>query len=247
MLIFMKRIILIVLYVGSLTLLTACGENGNDAEAKAESKPGSANKEQAASSTGKLFDREITKQPCDLLTPDAVAVVAGVEASAIEQRKMASMCLFSWEDGNASIGLLRTDKTVEAARKRFENSYANQSGEEVAEAAAQINARIEKQKDEGKTDVNPEHAKAVTGAFSDRFSEGFQFEDIPGLGDISRFEITKTETELGGKTLVSYANSLNVLTGNLKFTVSFSRDGEPKLYRDESIALAEAALRSLPN
>jgi hypothetical protein len=248
MLKFMKRLYLTFLYAAFITLIAACDGRGSATKGEDKAISGPANTDQSgASGTGKLYDNKITKQPCDLLTAEAVAVVAGVKASAIEQRKMASICLFTWEGGQASIGLLRSDKTVAAARTRFEKSYAGQSGEEVAEAAAQINAQIQKQEDEGKTDGDQQHAKLVTNALSETFSGGFQFEDIPGLGDISRFETTGTETEFGGKTFVSYANSLHVLTGNLKFTVSFSRDGEPQLYKNECVALARAALRSLPD
>jgi len=246
-LIIMIRTILVILYMSSMSFLLGCDGGGNGAEAKTAVKTGVVNEKQAAASAGTLFAKEITKQPCDLLTPNAVAAVAGVDQSALEQNAMASMCLYSWDGGQAHLSNLRTSKKVEFARERFENSYRNQTGEEVAQGMAKIDAELEKQKDEGKTEVDPQQAKVVTGAMSGMLSGGLQYEDIPGLGDIARFEITRTETQFGGKTFVSYANALNVLTGNLKFTVSFSRDGEPKLYRDESVALAEAVLEKLPD
>lgn len=228
-----------------MSLLLGCDGDGNGAEVKTAVKTAVVNDKRPAASAGTLFGKEIARQPCDLLTLNAVAAVAGVDSSALEQSAMASMCLYSWDGGQAHLSNLRTSKKVEFARERFENSYRNQTGEEVAQSMAKIDAEIEKQKDEGKTEVDPQQAKVITGAMSGMLSGGLQYEDIPGLGDIARFEITRTETQFGGKTFVSYANALNVLTGNLKFTVSFSRDGEPKLYREESVALAEAVLKKL--
>lgn len=238
----MIRTILIVLYMSLVSFLLGCNGDGNGAEVKMAATAWVVNEKQPTASAGTLFAKEIVRQPCDLLTPNAVA---GVDPSALEQSAMASMCLYSWEGGQAHLGNLRTSKKIEFARERFENSYRNQTGEEVVQSMAKIDAELEKQKDEGKTDVDPQQAKVITGAMSGMLSGGLQYENIPGLGDIARFEITRTETQFGGKTFVSYANALNVLTGNLKFTVSFSHDGEPKLYRDESIALAAAVLEKL--
>ncbi len=244
-LLIMIRTILIVLYMSLVSFLPGCNGDGNGAEVKTVAKARVVNEKPPTASAGTLFAKEIARQPCDLLTPNAVATVAGVDPSALEQSAMASMCLYSWEGGQAHLGNLRTSKNIEFARERFENSYRNQTGQEVVQSMAKIDAELEKQQDEGKTDVDPQQAKVITGALSGMLSGGLQYEDIPGLGDIARFEITRTESQFGGKTFVSYANALNVLTGNLKFTVSFSHDGEPKLYRDESIALAEAVLEKL--
>jgi len=241
------RTILMVLSICFLSFLTGCGDDSSSAEENSAVKTGVVKEKPPASSVRTLFEREITKRSCDFLSAEAVARVAGIDSSALEQRSISSMCLYSWEGGQASLGHLRTSKTVEFARSSFENSYKHQTGEEVAQHMAKIDAEIGKQADEGKTDVNPQTAKQVTGAISGMLSGGFQYEDIPGLGDIARFEITRTENQLGGKTFVSYANNLNVLTGNLKFTVSFNRKGEPKLYRDENVALAEDVLGKLPD
>jgi hypothetical protein len=228
-----------------MSLLLGCGSDSNGAEAKLVANAGAVDEKHPAASSSTLFAREITKQHCDLLTPDMVAELAGVDSSTLKQRNVAGMCIYSWDGGQASLGHLRTRDSVEFARSSFENSYRNQTGEDVAQSMAKIDAGIEKSKAEGKTDVDPEQAKMVTGAMSNLFSGGLQFEDIAGLGDAASFEITRTESQIGGTTFVSYANSLNVLVSNLKFTVSFNRDGEPKLYRDENVALAEAVLQKL--
>ena len=243
----MKNLIKTFLYAGLIVLLPGCDAGSSDTSSTTIAKTEANDSGHAAIPAGRLFEKEITKQSCELLTTDAVASVAKTPASTITQRKMSGMCMYTWESGQASIGHLRVSRTAEAARDSFETSYANQSGEEVADKMEAINAEIAKQKDAGETDVDPEHAKAVTGAIGSAFAGGFQYEEVPGLGDAARFETTKTETSFGGKTFVSYANTLHVLTGNLKFTVSFNLEGEPEMYRDEAVALAEAILKSLPN
>lgn len=242
----MKNTIKAILYTGLFILLPGCDAGSSVPDPNTDAKTEVINSSQSATPTSKLYGKEITKQPCDWLTTDAVAAVAGAQASTITQRKMSGMCMYDWESGEASIGHLRISKTAEVARDRFENSYVNQSGEEVADKMAAIGDEIGKQEIAGKTDANPEHAKAVTGAMGSAFSGGFQYENVPGLGDAALFETTKIETAVGGKTFVSYANTLHVLTGNLKFTVSFNREGEPRMYKDETVALAEATLKSLP-
>jgi len=240
----MMRIILVLLY---LSLLVGCDGNSNANETKAVAKAAAVDQKRSVVSAGTLFTREITKQPCDLLTSDVVAEVAGVNPSLIKQRNIAGFCSYSWEGGKASLGHLRTRKTVEFARSSFENSYQNQTGAEVAKNMKVLDGEIKKQKAEGKTDVGPAQAKMVTGAMSNLLAGGMQFEDIAGLGDAARFETTRSENQIAGETFVSYANSLNVRVRNFKFTVAFNRKGEPRLYRDENIVLAEAVLKNLPD
>lgn len=243
----MKRTIRILLCMSLMSFLLACDSSGNGAETNAVGKSGGVEEKGPAAYSSKLFDREITKKPCDLLTPDTVAELAGVDSSALEQRNIAGMCRYSWDGGEASLAHLSTSATIEFARRNFENAYGNQTGEEVAKSMGVIDDELEKQKAEGKTDVDPEQAKLVSGAMNNLLSGGFQFEDVAGLGDVARFDVTRSEMQILGKTMVFYANSLNVLVRNLKFTVSFNREGEPKLYRDENVALAEAVLKKLPD
>ncbi len=240
----MMRTILVLLFMG---LLVDCNGDSNATEAKSVATAGAVDENPPTTSAGTLFTREITKQPCELLTPGAVAEVAGVDPSILKQRVIVGICSYSWDGGKASLGHLRTRKTVEFARSSFENSYSNQTGEEVAENLGVIDDEIEKQKAGGKTDVDPARAKMVTGAMSNLLAGGMQFEGIAGLGDAARFETTRSENQIAGETFVSYANALNVLVRNLKFTVSFNLKGEPRLYRDENVALAEAVLKNLPD
>ena len=247
----MKRIILNVLCICLAALLTACGGDDTASQTGTASQAADAGAERATKSndqpvkqSGRLFDKKNLK-PCELLDADSVAAVAGVDVASVEQMEMASMCLYSWEGGSASMGMIRVSKTVESARSSFENSYRSMSRQEVAEGMAKINEQIEKKSEAGETDVDPEAAKTVTGAMAGAFAGGLQFEDIEGLGDLARFETTRSEVKVGTMTIVSYANSMNVLVGNMKFTVTFNRDEEVRLYRDENIDLARAVLERL--
>lgn len=239
----MKTFIERIVFSGLAVFLAACGgDQGGPDSGNVQSTDSI---QSSTSSSGKIFEKDIRSKPCEILTTEMVARVAGVDAAGVEQRSISTMCLYSWDGGQAMLGHLRAGKTIKSARTRFENAYKTQTPEEVQESLAAIDAQIKKQNSAGKTDVTPEQAKLVTGGLGNAFAGGLQFEDIQGLGDIARFETTRTETKVFDKTIVSYSNSLNVLISNLKFTVSFSLDGEPKLYRDENIALAKAVLDAL--
>ena len=68
-----------------------------------------------------MFDEGISKQACELLTPEIMAEVAGVDAAALDKKNIMGMCLYSWEGGQAHLGHLRTSKSIEIARRGFEN------------------------------------------------------------------------------------------------------------------------------
>ena len=241
-----------------LLTLSACGEQPAESPAAADATeaaqtrsevPKMPEKEQPETGSqvanDPLFERSVTRRACDFLSPEAVAEVAGVDPSGIDQRSMGGMCLYSWDGGNASIGRMRTSKTVQSARASFEKSYRSHSAEEVRAGMDQAQGELEKQTAEGKTTIDPEQARLVMGTVATALADGLQFEPVQGVGDLAAFETTRNETEFGGRTVVSYANTLAVLTGNLRFSVSFARDGDPRHYRDENIALGQAALQAL--
>ena len=143
----MKRTIWVLLCMSLMSLLPGCDSGGDGTEAEPVAKAaGAIDEKRPVASVGTLFAKEITKQPCDLLTPDAVAELAGVDSSALEQRNVAGMCRYSWDGGEASLAHLSTSATVEFARRNFENAYGNQTGEEVAKSMGVIDDEVEKQK-----------------------------------------------------------------------------------------------------
>jgi hypothetical protein len=246
------------LYLG-VTILSLCGGcDSNDVPADiqqtaeyVESAHAIANPQvnsmaSAGATVGSMFDESITKLPCALLTAEAVATVAGVTVEALQQQHIAQMCMYSWAHGSAALVSLRTDSDLDMARMGFEYSYRNQTPEEVKESIDALGAEAQRKVAAGEIDVRPEHVKTLTSAVTENLSQGLQYEDVPDLGDAASLEITQTKTEFEGKMFLSYPNLLAVLVGNLHYSVSFSRDGEPQIYREETRALARAVLEQLP-
>lgn len=237
--------------------LFGCGDKGakpegEGGEAKAEGAAAEAS-EAAQAASAKVFDKEMSKKPCELMTKAMVAKVAGVGEDAFEVREIAGMCLFEWDGGNASIGFIRVKKSAEMAATFFANGHKDMSGEEVAAAFDKIGAeakkKLEEDAEKGEAKADPEHVKPVTSAMGGALSGGLKFEAVAGLGDAAFYEATRSETEIMGKTIVSYANKLDVLVGNMSFGVTFARNdalGEAKMYKDENIALARAVVDALP-
>ncbi|MCA9660596.1 MAG: hypothetical protein KC486_19805 [Myxococcales bacterium] len=240
--------------------LAGCGDKsaatgaGDEAEAGAEAAgEGAAAAVEGAAASAKIFDEELRKKPCELLTKAMVAKVAGVGEDALEVREISGMCLYEWEAGNASLGFVRVKKSAEMAATYFANAHMDMSGEEVAAAFDKIGdeakKKLEEDAEDGEAKAAPEHVKPVTKAMGGAFAGGMQFEAVDGLGDAAFYEKTRTETELAGKKFVSYANKLDVLVGNMSFGVTFSLNDEPdaaKMYKDENVALARAVVDALP-
>lgn len=222
-----------------VALLIACGNGGSDTNAGQEDS-GSSTTVGSSATSGKAFDKSISKEGCDILTIDMVSEVAGVPVSDIEEKRSRTTCRFSWEGGQAFLVSLRTSGTPEYARQSFENSYTTKTGDEVAAQLDDVADQVEKQSDEGKTDVDPDQARQVTDSMASVFGGGMIFEPIEGLGDEASFETTRSEVKAGGNTYVSYANSLTVLTGNLVYTVHFSRGDGSTMFPVEAEALARA-------
>ena len=206
-------------------------------------------------SAAKLYDEDLKEEPCTLLTAKMVAAVAGVPADQVEQREISRMCLYSWEGGNTGIAFIEVYETAEKAIARFERSHQSMTGAQVQAAMSEIGKAAEEKLAEdakaGEDVPSPDHVAPVVGAMAASMGGGITFEAIEGLGDRAAFETTRHETkiEILDRTIVSYANKIDVLTGNLGFDISYSLDtngGEAKILRDECIAVARAVLDGLP-
>lgn len=207
----------------------------------------------AAAAPSALYDESLTDDPCALLTPAMVASVAGVAVELLEPRQTSGMCIYSWDGGTANIAFIKTYDDPEKAKSRFENEHRNMTGAEVGAAMAEIGERAKERLREeaaaGEDVPQAEEVEPVTGVMADALGGGISFEAIEGVGDMAAYETTRHETEFGDQKFVSYANKLDVLSGNLTFDISFARDeegGEAKMYRNEAIALARAVLDGLP-
>lgn len=236
--------------LGLSLLIIACG--GADSGGAGGS---SSDSPTPAAASAASYDEALAGDPCALLTPAMVAAVAGVPESQLEQRAMktGNMCIYSWDGGNASIAFVKVHDSADKARSRFESEHQSMTGEEVSAAMAEIGKRTKEKLEEdaaaGEDVPDPEQVEPVTGAMAEALDGGISFEPVTGVGDLAAYETTRHETRLGGQVFVSYANKLDVLTGNLTFDITFALDDEPgeaKMYRNEAIALARAVLDGLP-
>lgn len=243
----------------SLLLALSCkssdkkdGKSETEGAAADQSAP--AGESGAAAASGKLYDKSIKEDVCALLTTDMVAAVAKKPVGEVEQKAISSMCRYEWEGGNAGIAFVRVHDSVEDARQRFERSHKNMSGEEVKDAMKKIGEGAEKRLEEdakkGKKVPNADAVKPVTGAMAKSMAGGITFEAVEGLGDMAAYETTRHENTISGTTIVSYANNIDVLVGNMSFDISFSFDGvdhKGTMQKDEAIALAKAVIAALPS
>ncbi len=165
---------------------------------------------------------------------------------------MSSMCIYSWEGGKANIAFVRVFDDAEKAGVRFANAHKNMSGAEVKEAMQQIGEQAKRNLDQkaeaGEEVPDKNQVDTVVGGMGSSMGGGIQFEVVEGLGDQAAFDVTRHETKIGDQVLVSHANKLDVLIGNLSFTVSYSLDRGPEgssISKDENVALARAVLAGL--
>jgi hypothetical protein len=240
-------------------LTTACDAKDDtkavDGDAKLVAKEGDAGAgtkaaDKAAAAVARVFPKELRKKPCTLLTPEMVGKIAKVDANTLTTLEVMGMCIYEWEGGKAQLGFIRIKKSAEDLALYWENGHKNMSGEEIAAAMAKIGDAAEKKLSAdakaGTAKADAKNVKPVTNALSGAMKGGIQWERIEGIGDAAAFETTRSEIEVMGKKIVSYANGLDVRIGNMSFGVSFDRDGEPKMYKDENIALAREVIAKLP-
>ena len=256
------RASLIPTLLASTLALVACdkakSEDGSKADSKGDAKAAEAGEAKAdtgaAAASAKLFPEEMRKKPCDLLKPEMVAKVAGVAADKLEKMEIVGMCNYSWEGGQASLGMIDTSETAEQRRKGFELAYRNMSGEEVAEAMDKIG---EMAKDQIKADnedkaegekVDHDHVDPVAMGISGALAGGISYKPIEGLAgaDAAVYETTKTSTTIAGMKIEAYANTMVVLVGNMSFNLGFSLEeaqgSEAKMYETENVELAKQVL-----
>ena len=203
-------------------------------------------------SAGKLFGEELRKDPCALLTTEMVASVSKVPAETIEHKKASVLCIFEWEGGNASIGFITAFKSIESAETRFANAHKSMTGAEVKEAMDKIGegakGELDKAADKGKKTPSDKSVDTVTSGVAKSMGGGIKFEPVEGLGDQAFYDSSRHETVIAKTSIVSYANKLDVLIGNLSFSVSYSLDApdhQGKMHKEEVIALAKLVLAGL--
>lgn len=234
----------------SLLFALACGGSGDATPADTSSAPDSPSPIASAS----LYAASLKDEPCALLTAEMVAGVAGVAPDQVEQRAMSTMCLYEWDGGSASIGFIKIHDSATEAMDRFHMEHQSMSGAQVDAAMQEIAAGAKDQLAEdsaaGQDVPDAEHVDTVTDAMSGSMGGGITFEGVPDLGDMAAYETTRHETKIADKVLVSYANKLDTVIGNLTFDVTFTLDGDPtdgQMYKEQNIALVRAVIQALPD
>lgn len=236
----------------ALILCVAC-KSGDEAKPSGDkSAPTGVATENSTSpeaSTGKMFSKETLKRPCDLLTTEAVASVSKIAADKIEQRDSNTTCRYEWEGGNANLSFLKAHKSVESAEGRFAASHKNMTGAEVKEAMDKLGADA-KAPSAGKGEDKhwDKSVDVVTEGVAKSMGGGMTYEAVEGVGDLAAYQTTRHETVIGDMSIVSYANTLDVVTGNLSFSLTYALDApdrQGKMHKEEAIALAKLVLARL--
>ncbi len=237
--------------LASVISASACKGDGekSSAEGAVIAKGG----EGSSQASGKLYEKGMGKKACEMLTPEMVAKIAKVPVGQIEQQAVSSFCLYSWDGGKASMMHVRVYKDLDQASSRFANAYSNKSGAEISKQVAAMGDVAAAKAVAGKdvaSSAKGQTAKVVTSALTNSMASGMTYDSVPNLGDAAMYETTRHATTVAKTDVVSYANQMQLLTGNLKFSLSYSlnaKDGQGAMYKDEAIALTKLVLEQLPN
>ncbi len=226
--------------------------SGDEAAGTTKAGTAAAEPSSVAKGAGGLFDESIREDPCALLTGEMVAKVAKVEADKVEQRKIRGMCLYEFQGGNAGIAFVKTYKSVEMANTRFTNGHKGMTGAEVKAAMDTIadgaKDKLATEADKGKKVPGDKAVEVVAGGVAKSMGGGIQFETVEGLGDKAAYDITRHETIIADTKIVSYANKIDVLLGNLGFSISYSlnaADHQGKMHKEEAVELSNLVLVGL--
>jgi hypothetical protein len=177
---------------------TACDSGDSSAAAPAaESSKAAATTApvERALSDAARFDKDIRKQACDILTTERVSELFAVPAGELRQMKIMG-CMYTWDkDGEmleAKLTMLRAHKSEKSAAQWFKKATRNLTAEE---AQAQVDMVFDKVKKKAEEDglnagVSGEQVDTVAKGSSALVGEdGFQYEDLPGIGSEARISL----------------------------------------------------------
>ncbi len=180
-----------------------CDKKESPTESSADSSPVGAQVEkaldEAAAEAGAegLFDKELRKRACEILSPQLVASTFDVPEAELKQHKIAG-CIYSWSGGDqiveARFTTIIVHKTTEHAKTWFQNATKGMSTQEAQAQIDQISKQVTTKMEE-KNQIDPKTTKQVTDLTGGMLAgmggeEGFQFEDIAGVGDEARFSLS---------------------------------------------------------
>ncbi len=176
-----------------------CDKKESTTEPSTDTSPEGAQVDEAASEAGAkgLFDKELRKRACEILSPQLVASTFDVPEAELKQHKI-SGCIYSWSSGDqiveARFTTIMVHKTTERAKTWFQNATKNLTTAEAQAQMDEITKRVTARMEE-KNQIDPKTTKQVTDLTGGMLAgsggdEGFQFEDIAGVGDEARFSLS---------------------------------------------------------
>lgn len=185
--------------------LAACqdsGSDGDDVQAAADAETEAAT--EVASSDRAPFDKEMSKQGCELLSAELVSATFDVPADALRQMKIMG-CRYSWGDDattlEAGVSMIRAYDSEAGAASWFSTATRNRTAEEMQAEMDKIAGRVD-ESEQLDTELKKSTAKDVLNMVD---SKAVTFEDVAGVGDEAR---------------VSDEGTVYVRVDNLTFMVS---------------------------
>ncbi|NND01127.1 MAG: hypothetical protein HKN85_13180, partial [Gammaproteobacteria bacterium] len=146
----LQMIILILLLPG----LTACQDSGSE-NAGSAAKP--------SSSSVALFDKEMRKKGCELLSAELVSQTFDVPADVLKQTKIMG-CRYDWKDDQqtvqSGISMIRVYENQAAAAEWFATATRNKTAEEMQAEMDQISRQMD-QSEELNTELKKSAAKSL--------------------------------------------------------------------------------------
>ena len=191
----MKHHLQLFLPILLLSGLMACGNSYGDDKQAASRPPGSATE---------LFDGEMSKRGCELLTAKIVSATFDIPAAELRQMKIAG-CRYDWDkEGQvleSGISMLRVYDDEASAANWFANATRSRTAEEMKQEMEKLAPRLDESKQ-----LDTEQKKAMAKKMLTEFGgKAISFEDVDGVGDEAR---------------VSDEGTIYVRVGNLTFMVS---------------------------
>lgn len=183
-------------FLGFLLLgLAACQDSGSDEATVASD---------STSSAVALFDKEMSKKGCELLSAELVGKTFDVPADALRQMKIMG-CRYDWnneqETVETGISMIQVHKSEASAARWFETATRNKTAEEMKAEMEQVAGQLD-QREELDTDLKKSTAHNLL-AMVDTKAE--IFEDVADVGDEAR---------------VSSGGTIYVRKSNLTFMVT---------------------------
>ena len=124
---------------------------------------------QRSRKTSLVFDKEMRKKSCELLTPALVEKTFGVPKDELKQQKIMG-CIYSWKDDKetleATLMMVMAHKSEERAKLWFANTTKSKTADEMAEDMKMVKAQLQ---EEGERDAGTQHqAQAENGCYACR-------------------------------------------------------------------------------